>query len=132
MVQTVPQKVNVTALPCCLRQHLGDRRPKSGMVVGDHQFHTRQAASPQAEQKLLPATDALAIGKVYSQNAPPPIPVDPDRHEHGALVDRSVLADTFVACIQDQVRVLRVQMPRGKQRQLLVDRFFEVAGRSSR
>ena len=42
VVERVPEKMHVAALVSRLRQHLADRRPESGVVVGDHELDAIQ------------------------------------------------------------------------------------------
>ncbi len=53
IVQGVAQKMDIATLPDGLRQDFANGRPKSRMIVGDHQFHAVQPACLKSAQDSL-------------------------------------------------------------------------------
>ena len=127
MVECVAQKVDVTALPSGFREDFGDGAFEAGVVVGNGEAHTAQAALFEAEDELAPARGAFATGELYAEDAAAALPVDADGHEHSARADDAVLAHLFITRIEDEIRILPFEPLVGKLLQLCVHRLVQIA-----
>jgi hypothetical protein len=65
---------NLPIPPAGLRDHPAAQP----VAVADDQLHPVQAPRFQAQQELPPAREALPVGQLHPNDAPPPFVVDPD------------------------------------------------------
>lgn len=126
MVERVAQKVDVAALPSGLREDFGDGAFEAGMVIGNSEAHTTQAALLEADDELAPTRGAFATGKLHAEDAAAALPVDADCHEHSAGADDAILAHLFIAGIENEIRILPFEPLVGELLQLRVHRLVEI------
>lgn len=120
VVKRVAQKMHVAALPDRFREHFGDARPKTRVVVAHHELHAPQAPGLQALQKLAPARHALPVRQLHPENAPAAVLVDADGHQHRLTAHHPVLPHPLVPRVQHQVRVRLLQAALAEFLQFLV------------
>src|SRR6516165_4936286 len=103
VIERVPQKMHVAALPGGLREHFTNRRLQPLMMVGDDKLDAGETARLQPGEELAPARPALAVGKLDREDLPPTVLVDRHRNQHGLADDDPGLAHLLVARVKDQV-----------------------------
>src|SRR5438309_4434613 len=82
VVERIPQEMHIAALIGRLRQNFAQRRPQTGMIVGDDKFDTVQTARLQPQQEIPPARSALSVGELDCQYLAATVPIDADRNQH--------------------------------------------------
>src|SRR5690606_9982938 len=103
VIERVPEKVDVAALPCRFRDHLADRGDQPGMVGGDDQLDALEPARLELDEDVLPGRAALAIGHLDGQDLAPPVPVNADRDQYRLACHDAGFAYLFVASVEDEV-----------------------------
>src|SRR5215831_6818901 len=109
--------MHVAALVGRLRQRLAQCRSEPGVIVGDDELDTVQAARLEPGKEVPPTRPALAIGKLDGQDLAPAVPVDTDRDQHRLADDDAALPHPFVARVKDQIGKGFDQWTAGKLRQ---------------
>jgi len=104
--------MHVAALVDGLGQDLLDRPAQAGMVVGDDEFDPCKAAGLEAEQELLPARAALAVGELDAEHLTPAFPIDADRLQDSLAADHAILSDLLPRVGR---RAARGQAPRASR-----------------
>lgn len=102
------------------------------MVVGNDELDAGQAAFLQAQQKLLPAALAFAVGYVNGQHLPLAVPVDADGDQDRLMGDDAAVALAFVAGVEDEIWIGFVEAPMGEARRGFVQPLVDAADGAGR
>src|SRR5204863_1062044 len=96
--------MELTALPGHTGKAGGDGGLEAGMVIADDGFDAMEAAILETFQKLAPVD--LGFGELAgkAQHRAFALIVDADGDEHGAALHDAILADFFVAGIDNEIR----------------------------
>jgi hypothetical protein len=86
--QDVAHEVHAAALPAGV-EHLGDRGLDTLMGIGDHQLDAAQAAARELAQEAGPERLGLGGTDIETQDLPPAVAVDTDRHDRGHRLCRA-------------------------------------------
>ncbi len=71
VIQGIPEKMHVAALPGGGGQDFGNRLLQPRMIVRDHDLDAGAAAFLQAQEEVLPARPALPVGQLHRQHLTP-------------------------------------------------------------
>ena len=127
VIERVAQEVDVTPLPIGFGQRLHNRAFESGVIVADRQLHAVQAAFFQAHQMIFPAAHTLAPREFDGQHVPAAVPTDPERDQDRAALADAVFPHSFVARIEDDIRIRFFQSALHEAAQFLVHRHVQFA-----
>ena len=81
----------------------GDGRFEAGMVIADNGFQAMEAAILEAFEEFAPMDFGFGEFAGDAEDGSFALRVDADGEEHGAALDHPVLADLFVAGIEDEI-----------------------------
>ena len=113
VIQRIAQEMHVAALPVRLHQHLAIACFESRMIIADDQHHASSVRAPSGPSRnSFQLLAALALASSTANTLATAFPVDAQRDQSlRATADDPVLAHLLVARIQNQIRILLVQLP---------------------
>ena len=100
------------------------------MVVAHGEDYPPQAAFLQAKEKLFPAGGTLPVGHLHSEHLAPALPINADGHQYRSRTDYRALSELLIPRVENQIRILALELPTGKTLELLVQLLVESTDRA--